>query len=170
MASVWVGTSGFSYPEWKGLFYPPELPQRQMLSYYAGRFSAVEIDSTFYRLPSPKTIDAWRDATPTTFRFAIKATQQITHRQRLRVPSEALTYLTSAVQPLEARLGLVLYPLPPFLKFDFQDFRHPSDLPSSVGSAFEFRHPSVCARSLSIVGAHGAVPVSTTTTRDAVRW
>jgi len=159
MASVWVGTSGFSYPEWKGLFYPPELPDRQMLAYYATRFSAVEIDSTFYRIPSAKTIEAWRDATPADFRFAIKASQQITHRQRLRIPSEALTYLTSAVQPLEVRLGLVLYQLPPFLKYDLSKLQAFLEvLPSSFRSAFEFRHPSWFVPEVyQLLEHHGAV-------------
>src|SRR5262245_21932218 len=116
MARVWVGTSGFSYKEWKGAFYPSDLPDRQMLAYYASRFRAVEIDSTFYRMPSQKTLEAWSASTPEDFRFTLKATQQITHRQRLQVPSDSLTYLTSLVPTLGRRLGLVLYQLPPFFK------------------------------------------------------
>ena len=143
MASVWVGTSGFSYPEWKGLFYPTDLPGRQRLSYYASRFCAVEIDSTFYRMPSTKTLDGWRDATPKGFRFALKATQQITHRQRLRVPSEAVTYLTSTVESLGSRLGLLVYQLPPFFKCDLEKLKaFLQVLPVSFRSSFEFRHPS----------------------------
>ena len=93
MARVWVGTSGFSYKEWKGTFYPPDLPDRGMLAFYASRFRAVEIDSTFYRMPSQKTLEAWRASTPEDFRFTLKATQQITHRQRLQVPSDSLDIL-----------------------------------------------------------------------------
>jgi uncharacterized protein YecE (DUF72 family) len=130
-----------------------------MLAYYASRFSAVEIDSTFYRMPSAKTIEAWRDATPADFRFAIKASQQITHRQRLRIPSEALTYLTSAVQPLGVRLGLVLYQLPPFLKYDLPKLQaFLQVLPSAFRSAFEFRHLSWFVPEVyRLLERHGAV-------------
>src|SRR5215467_2027545 len=105
MSTVWFGTSGFSYKEWKGQFYPDNLPDKQMLSYYATRFNSVEIDSTFYRMPTAKTLEGWRDATPETFRFTIKASQQITHRERLKVPSDALEYLTGALPQLGPRMG-----------------------------------------------------------------
>jgi uncharacterized protein YecE (DUF72 family) len=143
MARVWVGTSGFSYKEWKGPFYPADLPDRQMLSYYASQFLTVEIDSTFYRMPSEKTLEAWHGSTSENFRFALKASQQITHRQRLKVPSDALSYWTASVSILGARLGLVLYQLPPFFKCDtsrLQAFLEA--LPAGQPSAFEFRHDS----------------------------
>ena len=115
-----IGTSGFSYKEWKPDFYPDDLPAKQMLPYYASKFNSVEIDYTFYRMPTAKTIEAWRSATPEHFRFTVKASQQITHRQRLKVPSEALNYLMTVVPGLERRLGLVLFQLPPFFKCDLQ--------------------------------------------------
>jgi uncharacterized protein YecE (DUF72 family) len=143
MASIWLGTSGFSYKEWKRSFYPEGLPDNQMLQYYASRFNSVEIDSTFYRMPAQKTIEAWKSATPESFRFTIKAPQQITHRQRLKIPSDALDYFTSVVPGLEGRLGLVLYQLPPFFKCDAQRLElFLAALPRGVPAAFEFRHES----------------------------
>ena len=143
MARVWVGTSGFSYKEWKGAFYPPDLPDREFLRYYSSRLHAVEIDSTFYRMPSQTTLEAWRTATPEDFRFAIKASQQITHRQRLKVPSDALKYFLSLMPTLGARLGIILYQLPPFFRCDVARLRDFLEvLPADTLSAFEFRHPS----------------------------
>jgi uncharacterized protein YecE (DUF72 family) len=143
MARVWLGTSGFSYKEWRPIFYPEGLPERQFLSFYSKHLNSVEIDSTFYRMPSTKTIEAWRNATPDNFKFTIKASQQITHRQRLKVPSEALDYFLSVVPGLESRLGMILYQLPPFFKCDQQRLEaFVSVLPRGIRSAFEFRHDS----------------------------
>jgi len=143
VARVLVGTSGFSYKEWKGRFYPEDLPEKQMLSFYATHFSAVEIDSTFYRMPSVKTLEAWRDSTPPNFRFALKASQQITHRQRLKVPSDALDFWTSLVPALGDRLGFVCYQLPPFFRCDIPRLQAFLEvLPPNTTSSFEFRHPS----------------------------
>jgi uncharacterized protein YecE (DUF72 family) len=140
---AFIGTSGFSYKEWKKNFYPKDLPDARFLSYYATRLNGVEIDSTFYRMPTDKALDAWRDATPPHFRFAIKANQKITHRERLVVPSEALTYLLQTLPRLGERLGVVLYQLPPNFKRDLgrlESFL--AALPSSPRSALEFRHVS----------------------------
>jgi uncharacterized protein YecE (DUF72 family) len=143
MARVWVGTSGFSYKEWKGAFYPRDLPDREFLKYYSSRLRAVEIDSTFYRMPSQATLEAWRMATPDDFRFSLKASQQITHRQRLQVPSDALKHLLSLVPTLGARLAMVLYQLPPFFRCDAARLRDFLEvLPADINSAFEFRHAS----------------------------
>ncbi len=143
MAAIWFGTSGFSYKEWRPLFYPEDLPDKQFLRYYSSRLNSVEIDYTFYRMPSAKTIDAWRAATPENFRFTLKASQQITHRERLKVPSEALEYLVNVVTGLDDRLGMILYQLPPFFKCDVQRLEmFLSVLPRGVRSAFEFRHDS----------------------------
>src|SRR5215468_10588440 len=118
MATIWLGTSGFSYKEWRPSFYPEGLSDKQFLQYYSRQLNSVEIDYTFYRMPSAKTIDAWKTATPENFRFTLKASQQITHRQRLKTPSDALEYLVNVVPGLESRLGLVLFQLPPFFKND----------------------------------------------------
>jgi uncharacterized protein YecE (DUF72 family) len=143
MAKVSVGTSGFSYKEWKGLFYPEDLPDKQMLSFYSSRFPAVEIDSTFYRMPSPQTLESWRDSTPQHFRFVIKASQQITHRQRLKVPSDALNYLMSLLPLLGERLALVAFQLPPFFRCDVPKLQAFLEiLPANIACSFEFRHAS----------------------------
>ena len=143
MAAIWFGTSGFSYKEWRPIFYPEGLSDKQFLQYYSGRLNSVEIDYTFYRMPSPKTIEGWKAATPENFKFTLKASQQITHRQRLKVPSDALDYFLSVVPNLESRLGMVLYQLPPFFKCDTQRLEtFLSILSRGIPAAFEFRHES----------------------------
>lgn len=143
MAAIWFGTSGFSYKEWRPGFYPEGLSDKQFLHYYATRLNSVEIDYTFYRMPSAKTIDAWAAATPENFRFTLKASQQITHRQRLQVPSESLDYLMSVVPGLGPRLGIVLFQLPPFFKADASRLEaFLAVLPRGIPAAFEFRHDS----------------------------
>jgi len=141
MARIWFGTSGFSYKEWRPSFYPEGLSEKQFLPYYSSQLNSVEIDYTFYRMPSVKTIDAWKTATPENFKFTLKASQQITHRQRLTVPSEALDYFLSVVPGLETRLGIVLYQLPPFFKRDQQKLEaFLRVLPRGIPAAFEFRN------------------------------
>src|SRR5690242_19701771 len=109
MARIWFGTSGFSYKEWKPIFNPPDVPEKQFLRYYSSRLNSVEIDYTFYRIPAATTIENWKAATSETFKFTVKASQQITHRERLKAPSEASEYFLSVVRGLEDRLGTVLY-------------------------------------------------------------
>ena len=143
MTPICFGTSGFSYKEWRPIFYPDGLSDKQFLRYYATQFNSVEIDYTFYRMPSVKTIDAWKTATPENFKFTLKASQQITHRERLKVPSDALDYFLSVVPGLGSRLGMVLFQLPPFFKFEAQKLEtFLSVLPRGIPSAFEFRHDS----------------------------
>ncbi|HEX9296673.1 MAG TPA: DUF72 domain-containing protein [Polyangiaceae bacterium] len=156
--AVRVGTSGFSYKEWKSIFYPADLPQKRFLSYYATRFPCVEIDSTFYRMPTPETLDGWKDATPDDFRFAIKASQRITHRQRLAVPSDALQYQLTLLGRLDSRLGVVLYQLPPFFRQDLDRLESfLGALPERPRSAFEFRHLSWFAdATFRLLEKHGA--------------
>ncbi len=123
------------------MFYPEGLAQTKFLSYYASKFDAVEVDYTFYRMPNAKTIDAWTAATPDDFRFALKAPQKITHRERLQLPSEALGYWLSISSKLGSRLGMILYQLPPFLKCDAPRLEaFLAELPASTRVAFEFRH------------------------------
>jgi uncharacterized protein YecE (DUF72 family) len=143
MARVWIGTSGFGYKEWKVRFYPPDLPDRQMLPYYATRLKSVEIDSTFYRMPTKPLLEGWLSATPDDFRFTIKAPQQITHRQRLKTPSDALSHLLSTLSVMGPRLGAVCFQLPPFSKCDharLEAFLQAAG--TGVPCAFEFRHAS----------------------------
>jgi uncharacterized protein YecE (DUF72 family) len=140
---ILAGTSGFSYAAWKGGFYPADLPSAQMLSSYAARLPAVEVNNTFYRMPRQAMLTSWRAETPPAFRFALKAPQRITHQQRLVGSSESLGYFLSAAEKLEAGLGPLLFQLPPFLKKDLprlKDFL--ALLPSQTRTAFEFRHES----------------------------
>jgi uncharacterized protein YecE (DUF72 family) len=143
MAAIWFGTSGFSYKEWRPAFYPEGLSDKQFLQYYAGRLNSVEIDYTFYRMPSAKAIEAWKNSTPPHFKFTLKASQQITHRQRLKLPSEALDYFMTVTPGLGQRMGLVLFQLPPFFKYDLERLEaFLSVLPRGISTAFEFRHES----------------------------
>lgn len=139
----WVGTSGYNYPEWKGTFYPADLPAARMLSFYSERFSVVEINATFYRMPTEKSLAGWADATPPGFRFALKAPQRITHFARLRNVDEPVRYFSDVAQTLADKLGPLLFQLPPNF---VQDLGRLSDLlalvPPGLACAFEFRHAS----------------------------
>ena len=140
---VLTGTSGFSYKEWKGSFYPEDLPASGMLRYYASRLPAVEINNTFYRMPRAALLESWAEQVPDGFAFALKASQQITHRKRLKEPGEAVSYFFSVATTLGDRLGPVLFQLPPNFKKDvprLRDFL--AILPPASRSAFEFRHES----------------------------
>ena len=139
----WIGTSGFQYPEWKGTFYPEDLSAPKMLPFYAERFSTTEINYTFRRIPSPKTIGNWCALTPQNFRFALKAPQKITHFAKLSGCDDTLTYFYKVVSALGERLGPVLFQLPPFMKKDvtlLSDFLR--CFPGEMRAAFEFRHVS----------------------------
>ncbi len=138
----WIGTSGFQYAEWKGNFYPEDLPAAKMLPFYAERFSTTEINYTFRRIPASKTIENWKTLTPENFRFALKAPQKITHWSKLRDCADTLEYFLKVVGDLGERLGPVLFQLPPTFKKDadvLNSFLR--ELPS-IRAAFEFRHES----------------------------
>ena len=136
-----VGTSGYSYKEWKGNFYPEDLPAKEMLSYYSRRLPSVEINNTFYRLPQPSMIENWKTQVPAGFRFSIKATQRITHIKRLNNVTDETKYLLETAALLEERLGVVLFQLPPNMKKDSDRLRaFLSLLPANARTAFEFRH------------------------------
>jgi uncharacterized protein YecE (DUF72 family) len=140
---IWFGTSGFSYKEWRPGFYPPDLPDKEFLHYYSTRLNSVEIDYTFYRMPTARQLDAWKNSTGHDFRFAIKASQRITHQERLKIPSDALEYLLRVVPGLDDRLGLMLYQLPPnFRRDDGRLKTFLFALPAGIRCAFEFRHDS----------------------------
>ncbi len=139
----YVGTSGYSYKEWKGNFYPESLPQQDMLGYYAERLPCVEINNTFYRMPRTNVLEAWRDSVPRDFRFVIKASQRITHRKRLKDAEEPTQYLMERVKTLEDKLGAVLFQLPPHLRKDLARLEtFLALIPEGVRAAFEFRHAS----------------------------
>jgi len=138
-----VGTSGYSYKEWKGNFYPEDLPAKEMLSYYSGRLPAVEINNTFYRLPQPSMIENWKAQVPESFRFSIKASQRITHIKRINNAVDETKYLFETAALLEERLGVVLFQLPPNMKKDGSRLKAFLELlPSDRRTAFEFRHES----------------------------
>lgn len=138
-----VGTSGYNYPEWRGHFYPADLAQSGMLRYYAGRFGTVEINATFYRMPTEKTLAAWAEATPERFVFTLKAPQRITHMKRLVDVDDPLRRFTDVATTLGPKLGPLFFQLPPNFK---KDTRRLSDLlalfPPGPRVAFEFRHAS----------------------------
>ena len=138
-----VGTSGYSYKEWKGNFYPEDLPAKEMLSYYSRRLPAVEINNTFYRLPQPSVMENWNEQVPARFRFSIKATQRITHIKRLNNVADETKYLLETASLLEKRLGVVLFQLPPNFKKDVERLKAFLDLlKPDLRTALEFRHES----------------------------
>jgi uncharacterized protein YecE (DUF72 family) len=120
MAELNIGCSGFNYPHWRGAFYPEGLPQRRWLSHYASVFASVELNVTFYRLPSASTFEKWRLETPPDFMFSIKGSRFITHVKRLRDPEEPLERFFVAALELREKLGAVLWQLPPGFRADSQ--------------------------------------------------
>jgi len=141
--NLFVGTSGYSYKEWKGSFYPEDLPDRQMLRYYAERFQTVEINNTFYRMPTESLLRSWAREVPESFAFVLKASQRITHQQRLKDAGENVAYLLKTAAVLERRLGPFLFQLPPNMKKDLPRLQAFLELlPKETRGAFEFRHPS----------------------------
>jgi uncharacterized protein YecE (DUF72 family) len=139
-----VGTSGYAYKEWRGSFYPEKIRPAAMLGYYAERLSTVEINNTFYKLPERQTLERWAEQVPAGFLFVLKASQRITHRQRLSPESKpTVDYLLDTASALGARLGPILFQTPPFLKKDAARLRAFLDfLPGERRFAFEFRHES----------------------------
>lgn len=143
MRMIWVGTSGFQYPEWKGTFYPETLSAAKMLPFYATHFSTTEINYSFYRIPAEKTLANWSAATPADFQFSMKAPQEITHKRKLKNCDEVLKRFCRVLPALDGKLGPVLFQLPPFLDKDIcllKDFL--ATVPSELRCAFEFRHAS----------------------------
>jgi len=141
--SLHVGTSGYSYTPWKGRFYPKKLPDDQMLQYYGEHFRAVEINTTFYRLPTESEVKGWTKKVSGDFRVALKAPQQITHRLRLQNTEESVTRFLDVAKVLEKRLGPLLFQLPPNFKKDLPRLSaFLKLLPRRRRIAFEFRHAS----------------------------
>ena len=140
---IWVGTSGYNYPEWKGNFYPADLAAAKMLPYYASHFATVEINYTFYRAPTEKILDRWSRATPDPFKLTLKAPKRITHDARLRDCADRLRQFFETAASLGPKLGALLFQLPPNLKKDLALFDSFLDaFPPRVCGAFEFRHVS----------------------------
>ena len=143
MKNLYVGTSGYSYKEWKGSFYPEKLAAKDMLPYYAERLKAVELNNTFYRMPQPSMVESWRAQVPDDFHFSVKASQRITHFKRLKEAETETKFMFETISVLEERLGVVLFQLPPNMKKDIERLESfLPQLPSHIRAAFEFRHPT----------------------------
>jgi uncharacterized protein YecE (DUF72 family) len=138
-----IGTSGYNYPEWRGSFYPEKLPAAKMLAYYAERFNTVEVNYTFYRMPTPALLEGWARGTPDAFTFTLKAPRRITHDSKLQRVEELTQTFCRTAAALGSKLGVLLFQLPPTMKRDdavlgaFLDV-----LPEGTRAAFEFRHAS----------------------------
>ena len=138
-----TGTSGYSYKEWRGPFYPDKHPESGMLGYYAGRFCTVEINNTFYRMPAASVLQQWASQVPEGFTFTLKASRRITHEKRLQECDEYLAEFVRRGGTLGDKLGAMLFQLPPFLRKDVPRLRAFLDLlPAGGRFAFEFRHDS----------------------------
>jgi uncharacterized protein YecE (DUF72 family) len=156
---VMTGTSGFSYPAWRGSFYPDKLPVAKMLAFYAGKLGAVEINNTFYRMPRPPVLARWAADTPATFRFALKSPRSITHMRRLVGAADAVARLADGVRALGDRLGPILFQLPANARKDVGVLdAFLSTLPAGgLRAAFEFRDESWLAEDVyAVLARHGA--------------
>lgn len=141
--NLYVGTSGYSYKEWKGSFYPEKIPAKDMLRFYSEQLRTVEINATFYRMPQKSMLENWKEQVPSTFRFSLKAPQRITHFKRLKETEEETKYFLETVSVLEDQLGVVLFQLPPNMKKDLPRLEaFLTNLPQQLPAAFEFRHPT----------------------------
>ena len=140
---LYVGTSGYSYKEWKGRFYPEKMAASEMLSYYASRLPAVELNNTYYRLPQRSTVENWRTQVPENFRFSVKAPQSITLYRRLKDVGAQTKQLLETVSVLDDRLGAVLFRLPEDMKKDLKRLESfLKKLPADTPAVFDFRHPT----------------------------
>src|SRR3972149_2793015 len=143
MMEFWVGTSGYSYKEGKGSFYPAKLPDDEMWRAYADRLPAVEINNTFYRLPKAAVLESWAEQVPGGFRFVLKASRRITQIKRLRDVAEETAYLYQTAFSLGPHMGIVLFQMPPNFQKDLPRLQTFLDLiPPGRGAALEFRHSS----------------------------
>lgn len=139
--ALYAGTSGYSYKEWKGFFYPEKISPKDMLADYATKLPTVEINNTFYRLPKKDVLEGWAEQVPADFRFVLKASRRITHFKRLKDTADVLDYMFEAAAVLGSRLGVVFFQLPPNFKKDIERLSTFLDeLPADVPIAFEFRH------------------------------
>jgi len=138
-----VGTSGYNYPEWRGTFYPEKFPTSKMLAYYAERFTTVEVNYTFYRMPTPALLEGWAKGTPEAFTFTLKAPRRITHDSKLQRCEELTQVFCKTASGLGPKLGVLLFQLPPTFKRDDAVLGAFIDLlPEGTRAAFEFRHAS----------------------------
>ncbi len=140
--SLFIGTSGFYYPDWKGSFYPAALPARDYLPFYSARFNSLEVNNTFYRLPLETTLARWLDITPENFIFAVKASRFITHIKRLEDAEGAVSIFLDRIRCLGPKLGPLLLQLPSHFPFNGEKLENFCEvLDKDVRYAFEFRDP-----------------------------
>lgn len=138
-----VGTSGWSYRHWRGTFYPERIADRELLAWYAGRLGTVEINNSFYMLPGEAAVRSWRDASPSSFVFAVKASRLLTHMKKLRDPEPALANFLDRMEGLGRKLGPILFQLPPRWRVDPERLAaFLAALPPRRRFAFEFRDPT----------------------------
>jgi uncharacterized protein YecE (DUF72 family) len=139
--TLYVGTSGYSYKEWKGSFYPEQISASEMLSYYAAHLPAVELNNSYYRLPERTTVESWRKQTPENFRFSVKAPRSITLYRRLKDVGAQTKQMLETVSALEDRLGTLLFRMPENMKKDLACLKSfLKILPADTPAAFDFRH------------------------------
>jgi uncharacterized protein YecE (DUF72 family) len=138
-----IGTSGYNYPEWRGSFYPEKFSTAKMLAYYSERFNTVEVNYTFYRIPTPALLEGWAKGTPEDFTFTLKAPRRITHDSKLQRCEELTQVFCKTATTLGSKLGVLLFQLPPTFKRDDAVLGQFIDLlPEGTRAAFEFRHAS----------------------------
>ena len=141
--TLYVGTSGYSYKEWKGSFYPEKIAPKDMLSYYASRLHAVELNNTFYRLPQRGMVETWKSEVPENFRFSVKASKIITHFKRLKDAGRETRLMLDTVSTFEERLGAVIFRLPEDMEKDLKRLEaFLKVLPADTPAVFDFRHPT----------------------------
>jgi uncharacterized protein YecE (DUF72 family) len=157
-AGIYIGTSGWHYDHWVGAFYPPSLPDKAFLEYYAGRFGSAEINNSFYRLPEKETLLRWKDAVPEGFVFSVKASRYLTHMKKLKDPQEPLYRLFDRVSVLEDKLGPILFQLPPRWRTNPERLEDLLEiLPEDRRYAFEFRDPSwFDEKNYALLRSHGS--------------
>lgn len=140
-SKILIGTSGFSYPEWKGTFYPEDLPSKKYLSYYAQHFKTTEINNTFYRIPTYQLTESWYKEVPPDFLFTLKMSQAVTHRKKLKNAEEEMERFLDASTGLKEKLGTILVQLPPYFKIDMATLESfLENYANKARIAFEFRH------------------------------
>ena len=169
--ALYIGTSGWAYPEWKPAFYPGDVPRSRFLEHYSSVLNACEINATFYRLQSPETMARWARSTPEGFRFAIKAHRRLTHARKLALDETRAAFLATFLEtltPLGSRLGALLFQLPPTRSRDDAALVSLLErLPQNPAAAFEFRHPSWDSPEVEqLLAAQGATLCRADTTGD----
>ena len=143
---LYVGTSGYSYKEWKGSFYPEDIKPDKMLNFYSEQFSTVEINNTFYRIPQKSVLETWKKQVPRDFRFSIKAPQRITHIKKLKDVDNDAKYFIDTIKSLGNKLGIILFQFPPYFRKNLELLQNFLNLLPKNTSAFEFRHESWFAK------------------------